>query len=866
MSSFKKTLLISISVVCLIFIAIVFFMSRNNFTETQKSFMQFESGDYETSLNSVNNYLIKNPEDVDALLLKAQILAGTGSVIFQEEEFAQQAIEIADKVLIKDPKNHIALYVKGYANEISNNFVEAINLYKQALIISPNDIWILNQLGHVYELTGDLVTAKDYYEKALIVDSNSDVVLANIARIYWGEGKIDLAKTFLLKVLEISSNNHRRAEVAYALSLIEQDAGNLQEALNYAQKAVSFDSKYPNALVANGWIKFRIITELAKTKEEKEKITQDGITLEKAFGEIQQAVDIYPDQTIAYLAIARMYSRLSNFKPFVQMSLDNYSKALEVVDRDISLMGKARTKLKGEIVLEMESFKKASANYIEVSAKTTLETSNDHSQGNFVSSIQDFIKSNIYIQTVYANIFWHGNCLIGSVAGQDYCYDFTAYEVYINYLSSIAGGAHRVTDYNGYGDTSAYCTNGSWIYCENCFPPPAPVYPACGPAQNIATASQPTTNLCSVGTFGNHLGTGASDGVLSWFWDCVGSNTTWPNDTIWCFAPKIVWPVCGSAQNIPSASQPTTNLCSAGTFGNHPGNDADSWSWDCVGSNTTYTNDTAWCFAPKTDEAGSLSVSCVGSPNPATLDDDSVLVTWVATVVGDYAPYTYSWSGNPNLSGNTSSASTTYSTPGLKTATVTVQSQSNLNASSTVACSGVVGDGAGGDGDGGVTVVRPGPGVCAPIGTYPSIPTEYSQLCISGTPTTPITGNGTLANPWFWICQGISNSEPCTANKTFTHDPNLDCTVSMDPFASSTVKINTKTKWKVQVNTHCPSCLKEWFIDGVSVQNDTRDTFENFFTTVGEKTVSVEVSSTTSSGLLCPATTTVNWTGSVNEI
>jgi hypothetical protein len=192
----------------------------------------------------------------------------------------------------------------------------------------------------------------------------------------------------------------------------------------------------------------------------------------------------------------------------------------------------------------------------------------------------------------------------------------------------------------------------------------------------------------------------------------------------------------------------------------------------------------------------------------------------VATVTGDYAPYTYSWSGTDSLSGTRSSVFKQYTEPGLKTATVTVKSTSNPNASSTVACSGAVSDGDDGDGGGDGDDDGDddgGPGVFV-------------------IPSNPVL------------------------------DPNLNCTVSMVPVASSTVKINTKTSWLV-ANT-CPSCRKTWSINGdSSVQAGTGNTFENFFTTVGLKTVSVVVSSTTVSlvGNPCSATTTVNQTGSTSE-
>ncbi len=130
-----------------------------------------------------------------------------------------------------------------------------------------------------------------------------------------------------------------------------------------------------------------------------------------------------------------------------------------------------------------------------------------------------------------------------------------------------------------------------------------PIYPVCGAASNVISNEMPTSNLCSVGTVASQSGP-TGDG-LKWVWGCVGSNTGWPNDTAWCFAPKkniSIYPACGSASNVTRATMPTSNLCSVGTLATRSGTTEDGtnrWYWGCVGQNTGWAEDTAWCFAPK---------------------------------------------------------------------------------------------------------------------------------------------------------------------------------------------------------------------------------------------------------------------------
>jgi hypothetical protein len=392
---------------------------------------------------------------------------------------------------------------------------------------------------------------------------------------------------------------------------------------------------------------------------------------------------------------------------------------------------------------------------------------------------------------------------------------------------------------------------------------------ACDPTAITPHTTIPVAPLCSTGTSTTPTGTGP------WSWNCLGNNGGTDANCIASVstttATTTVNGACDPTAITPHITQPVPPVCSAGIASAVSG--TGPWSWNCAGIDGGTTASCIASVSTTTATTTALSVSCVGSPNPAELTSDSVWVNWVATVVGDYAPYTYSWSGTDSLSGTRSSVFKEYTTEGLKAATVTVRSTSNPSASSTVACSGAVsdgdddGDGDGGGGNGGVNVVLPGPGVCALIGVYSSIPTTISQLCSSGIPTTP-TGNGSVANPWSWTCLGSPNSGTCEAYQTATLSPDLDCTVSMRPVASSTVKINTKTTWEV-INNNCPSCRKTWSINGGdSVQTGIDNIFENFFTTVGLKTVSVVVSSTTVPlvGSPCSATTTVNQTGSVNEI
>ena len=83
----------------------------------------------------------------------------------------------------------------------------------------------------------------------------------------------------------------------------------------------------------------------------------------------------------------------------------------------------------------------------------------------------------------------------------------------------------------------------------------------------------------------------------------------------------------------------------------------------------SYVQQPQLAYAPSND-AG-LDIGCYADPTTAAVDQP---VTWTAEVTGGIGPYTYSWSGSDDLSGNGSSVTKYYSTGGDKSAIVSVTS------------------------------------------------------------------------------------------------------------------------------------------------------------------------------------------------
>jgi len=116
----------------------------------------------------------------------------------------------------------------------------------------------------------------------------------------------------------------------------------------------------------------------------------------------------------------------------------------------------------------------------------------------------------------------------------------------------------------------------------------------------------------------------------------------------------------GSSCGVPPPSPPPPSYqCSDGVdndgdglldYPNDPG---------CISS----TDDNEYNVPP------AVQASCVASPSSIVVGESS---TWTVTLSNGEGTHTYSWSGTDNLSGTGSSVTKTYTTPGTKTASVTI--------------------------------------------------------------------------------------------------------------------------------------------------------------------------------------------------
>lgn len=128
------------------------------------------------------------------------------------------------------------------------------------------------------------------------------------------------------------------------------------------------------------------------------------------------------------------------------------------------------------------------------------------------------------------------------------------------------------------------------------------VAPGCGTADGVVTANVPAAgNLCAANSTAGAVNLNTATNTYEW--SCTGLSGT-PTS---CSAPAITGGQCGTANNVLSVSQPSTNLCSDGSTPAVSYNTSSSrWTWTCPGVNGGPTTN---CSAPRFSFGGGCEVN-----------------------------------------------------------------------------------------------------------------------------------------------------------------------------------------------------------------------------------------------------------------
>ncbi len=228
-----------------------------------RSYMQ--AGKKAEALNFIESVLKKNPDHMDAWLLKGQLYAATG-------EFPK-AIQVFSDLIQRHPDNPIGYQQLAMTQQQNKDFPAAENTIQQGLKVTPKDFGLKLILAGLYESQGRNEDAIKVYEDAIKIRPDSQVVMNNLASL---------------------------------LTESRSDQASLKRAYDLA--ATLQDSKIPQFLDTYGWACYK----LGKFAE-----------AESAMKEVVKAL---PDIPVYQYHLAKIYIA-KNDKPLAKQALQKAIKA-----------------------------------------------------------------------------------------------------------------------------------------------------------------------------------------------------------------------------------------------------------------------------------------------------------------------------------------------------------------------------------------------------------------------------------------------------------------------------------------------------------------------------------------------------------
>ena len=294
-----------------------------------RSVAAFNDNNLTGALAEVQPVLANDPRNVDALLLKATIIAQAGSLGFKEEMYGTQAIAVAQQVLAIDPNNAEAYRIIGYANEIMQKYDQAHAAYAQALVFNPKSAAVISQEAHAWDLQGNLAKAEAGYRMALTIDPELDQARMGLGRIAVQKGDADEALVLFLDLAARAQNARHRAEGAYSAGVLAGAKGDSVATENFMRAATVSDPEY-----ALGWAGLgAVLFSNALAMSTKHTLAERNELISQSFAALQRAIALNPNQSSAYFQLGSELAAVGQKTAAVKI-LDEASR---IVPNDITL-------------------------------------------------------------------------------------------------------------------------------------------------------------------------------------------------------------------------------------------------------------------------------------------------------------------------------------------------------------------------------------------------------------------------------------------------------------------------------------------------------------------------------------------------
>ena len=296
----------------------------------------YDSGDVDAQVEYAQKLQTVGGNIDDANLALAQALLNKGSLRFDENTNADQAIALLQNVLDKNPNNVEALSAMGYAYEIKQEYDKAFEFYNKAIAINDQDAPSLVRRGHAYELAGKTDLAQADYMKAYSINPNNDFTLLHAARTYYSTADYANTLKFAYLVLDKSRNAYTKAVASELIGQVATINGDYDTAQQYFDYSINLDPTYPGPYLQYAYVNIIKSDKATSTRSE---------LLSDASEDIDQALTLHPQSAFALTLKGLVADQQKDSKTAKEL----YKKALAMVDYDITLGANEKESTRKEI-------------------------------------------------------------------------------------------------------------------------------------------------------------------------------------------------------------------------------------------------------------------------------------------------------------------------------------------------------------------------------------------------------------------------------------------------------------------------------------------------------------------------------------
>ena len=277
-----------------------------------------EYNHYADAEKKLKEILTKNPDDIDALALRALAFA-------KQYKLAPAETEIAN--VLRMNRNHpIAHYAQGvvYIKRLASSDVDYINAHEQlidgaikefieAINLDPNNFRIYSALGVATMKKGNIDDARDLFKISTKINPNYANGYDNLGLLEVHENNLNEAEANFKEALRCNSHN---PSAMYHLGIVESLRGNNSDALTWLNHSLHIHPNCAPALNLQGELYLRQGNQAA------------------AINSFKKAEVVKPEYTPSYMNLSQVYENRVDY----ELAIDQLKTMLTVIDDESAKM------------------------------------------------------------------------------------------------------------------------------------------------------------------------------------------------------------------------------------------------------------------------------------------------------------------------------------------------------------------------------------------------------------------------------------------------------------------------------------------------------------------------------------------------